>query len=132
MEQQIRARLNNTVLQQAAQSYGTAANLLEELDGFENFIYEFKRDSGEYILRIAHRSRRSEALIQGEVAWINYLAERGTPVARAVLSENGKLVEAIDDGHGEYFLATAFVKANGKPPWEVDETPDLFVDYYGE
>ena len=86
------------------------------LDGFESFMYEFERDDGEYILRIGHSLRRSIPMIQGEVNWINYLAAGGVPAARAILSENDRLVELIDDGQGEYFLATAFVKARGGHP----------------
>jgi Ser/Thr protein kinase RdoA (MazF antagonist) len=50
-------------------------------------------------------------------------------VARAILSESGNLVEAIDDRQGECFLATAFVKAPGRSPWEVGWTPALFETY---
>jgi len=79
-------------------------------------------------LRISHSLRRSAALIQGEVDWINYLAAGGVAVARAVLSVRGQLVEEIDDGAGGQFLATAFVKAEGQPPWDL-WTPTLFARY---
>ena len=64
--------------------------------------------------------------------WIglNYLADGGAGVAKAILSENGKLVEAIDDGEDGQFLATAFVKAQGDNAHKMglwDET--LFVHY---
>lgn len=71
----------------------------------------------------------SEPLIQGEVDWINYLAGfGGVSVAKAVLSTNHRLVEAIDDGQGGHFLATAFVKASGQSPWD-SWTPPLYTTY---
>lgn len=128
MEQQIRDRYRGAVLQEAMRRYGIASSQIRALDAFESFIYEFERGPDAYILRIAHSLRRSEALILGEVDWINYLAAGGVSVARAIASEAGKLVEAIADEQGGYFLVTAFVKAQGQPPWEL-WTPALYEAY---
>ncbi|MCB9434698.1 MAG: phosphotransferase [Ardenticatenaceae bacterium] len=118
MKQEIRERLNDAILQEARARYGLEAGQLEALDGFESFIYTFERDGERYILRLGHSQRRSEALIRGEVDWINYLAENGTSVAWAVPSPQGNLVEPIADGHGDHFLATAFVFApGGRAAW---------------
>lgn len=114
MKADIQARFSPAILSAAQARYGIAS--VAERPAFESFIYEFERDGRAYILRIGHSLRRSVALIKGEVDWINYLAEGGAGVARAVLSEQGNLVERIDDGQGGYFLATAFDKAPGGPP----------------
>ena len=104
---------------------------LHELDGAESFIFEFARDGQPLILRIGHSLRRTPNLIRGEVDWINYLARGGAAVAPAVLSKDGELVEVIDDGAGEAYLATAFVKAAGQsPPWD-DQSP-AFLERYGQ
>ncbi len=129
MEGRIKERFSDKVLSEAMQRYGIEKDRIRPLGGFESFIYEFERGSKEYILRIGHSLRRSRSLIRGEVDWMNFLADGGTPVPRAVLSREGELVEAIDDGNGESFLATAFEKAVGRPPWEVGWTSDLFVKY---
>jgi Ser/Thr protein kinase RdoA (MazF antagonist) len=129
MEKRIKERYNETILHEAMRRYDIAHDQIRLLDGFESFVYEFERGSEAYILRIAHSSRRSEPLIHGEVDWINYLADGGASVPRAILSENGRLVESLDDGNGERFLVTAFVKAKGRPPWEVGWTPGLFETY---
>lgn len=113
MKQEIRERLNDAILREAQGRYGLVAGELQELDGYESFIYTFERDGERYILRLGHSQRRSEALIRGEVDWINYLAENGVSVAWAVPSLSGNLVEPIADGHGDFFLATAFVFAPG-------------------
>lgn len=131
MEERIRERYRDNILQQAMQRYGIADGHIRLLDGFESFIYQFERGGKEYILRISHSLRRNEALIQGEVDWINHLAAGGVSVARAICSENDRLVEAVDDEQGGQFLATAFVKAQGQHPWLAGWTPGLY-ETYGE
>jgi amicoumacin kinase len=128
MDQLIKDRYNDTILQEAMRRYGIATDQIRSLDAFESFIYEFERDSHAYILRIAHSFRRSESLVLGEVDWINYLAEGGISVAKAMPSESGKLVEVIEDQRGGNFLVTAFVKAQGQAPWNL-WTPELYESY---
>jgi len=129
MDGQIIARYNDSILQEAMRRYGIAQDQIKPLDAFESFIYEFERGGTGYILRIGHSFRKSEALIQGEVDWINHLAQSGVSVARAISSESGKLVEAIEDGQDGQFLATAFVKAQGQKPWLAGWTPTRFENY---
>jgi Ser/Thr protein kinase RdoA (MazF antagonist) len=129
MEKRIKERYNDTILQEAMRRYDIAPDEIHLLDGFESFLYEFERELEAYILRIGHTFRRSEALIRGEADWINYLADGGATVARAVLSSEGNLVEPLSDGQGEHFLATAFQKAPGKPPGETSWTPSLYESY---
>ncbi len=128
MEQLIKDRYSDAILQEAMQRFDISKEKIHLLDSFESFIYEFEHGSGSYILRIAHSSRRNKALIQGEVDWINYLSDGGVSAARAVLSARGNLVEAIEDGQGGAFLATAFVKAQGGAPWEL-WSPQLYETY---
>lgn len=129
MERRIKERFSDEILQEAMRRFGIYQDQTRLLDGFESFMYEFTLDDGDYILRIGHSLRRSIELIQGEVDWINYLFDGGASVARAVLSKNGSLVEAIEDGKGGSFLATAFQKAAGAPPWEEHWNETLFRNY---
>ncbi|MBI5804553.1 phosphotransferase [candidate division TA06 bacterium] len=129
MESRIKERFNKNILAEAMQRYAVPEGKIRELGGFESFIHSFERDSRHYILRISHSLRRSEELIRGEADWINYLAAGGVPVAGAVMSENGNLVEAIDDGHGGLFLATAFNKIDGRPIHEAGWSPQLYRTY---
>ena len=129
MEFEIRSRHTERILLEAIGRYGVARDAITPLDGFENFIYAFERESGEYILRIGHSRRRNPNLIRGEVEWINVLADRGAGVTRAIYSEAEQLVEAIDDGHGGQFLVTAFVKTLGRPAYEVGWTLALYETY---
>jgi Ser/Thr protein kinase RdoA (MazF antagonist) len=129
MEQAIKERFNEAILQAARERYGIAPDQIYLLDSFESFMYAFTRDGHPYILRLGHSRRRSVNLIRGEVEWINYLAAGGAGVARAVLSANGELVEVIDDGQGGHFLATAFVRAKGSPPGKEQWNEALFERY---
>jgi Ser/Thr protein kinase RdoA (MazF antagonist) len=113
MDPKIASRFTDDILQTAMWRYDITPDQIKLLDGFESFIYEFNRPDGDYILRIGHSLRRTPDLIRGEVDWINYLADGGTTVARAILSRSGNLVEPIADGQGDEFLCTAFVKARG-------------------
>jgi Ser/Thr protein kinase RdoA (MazF antagonist) len=130
MEPRIKHRFNERILAQAARRFGVEADRLAQLDGFESFIYQYERDGAGYILRIGHSQRRSIPLIRGEVAWINYLADGGAGVSRAVLSEQGNLVELIPDGEGDHFLGTAFERAPGGPPRGAVWGP-AFYERYG-
>ncbi len=130
MDPKIASRFNDKILQSARQYYNIAADKIELLDGFESFIYKFQRPDGQFILRLGHSSRRSPNLIRGEVDWINYLAKGGASVARAILSENGNLVETIDDEQGEEFLCTAFVYAPGQE-MRRDQANDRLYRNYG-
>jgi Ser/Thr protein kinase RdoA (MazF antagonist) len=130
MEKRIKERYNNLILQQVKQSYGIRGDDIRMLDGFESFIYEFDRESKSFILRIGHSLRRSENLIRGEVDWINYLHQGGASVSKAILTESGNLVAAVEDGQGGSFLATVFEKAPGKPP-DKNQWGNTLYERYG-
>ena len=129
MDQHIIARYNDTILHEAMRRYAIAPDKIHLLDSFESIIYEFEREGNGFVLRIGHSFRKSEALIQGEVDWINHLARGGVSVARAIPSENGKLVEVIDDSQGGQFLVTAFIKAKGQQPWVAGWTSTRYENY---
>lgn len=129
MEKAIRERYNEDILAEACRLYGIEPDDISLLDGFESFMFAYQRHGRPYILRLSHSIRRTEEMIWGEVDWINYLAEGGVGVSRAVRSLDGRLVEVIDDGRGGNFLATAFVKAAGGPAWIDQWDEDLFVRY---
>jgi amicoumacin kinase len=129
MDPKIAARFNDQILQSAIQHYAISPDKIHLLDGFESFIYEYERPDGAYILRIGHSQRRNENLIQGEVDWINFLAAGGASVAKAVLSEEGNLVEPVEDGQGDQFLCTAFIKAPGCSTPKEQINDRLFTNY---
>lgn len=129
MEKRIKDRYNDQILLQAMQAFNIQERHIRLLDGFESFIYEFERNEERFILRIGHSLRRNENLICGEVDWINYLYTKGASVARAIQTIDGTLVSPIPDGRGGHFLATAFEKADGRHPRDVDWNEALFERY---
>jgi Ser/Thr protein kinase RdoA (MazF antagonist) len=64
------------------------------------------------ILRAAYRSDRPFEQIQAEVDFVNYLADGGARVSRALPSEDGNLVERLE-ADGLDFIVVAFEKAPG-------------------
>lgn len=131
MEQEIKSRFTDTILQEAGRRYAVSPENIKLLDSFESVICEFERAGRHYILRLSHSRRRTPALIHGEVDWINYLAAGGAGVASAVLSAAGELVELIDDDQGGQFLATAFVRAPGGSMWRRGGWNDPLIENYG-
>jgi amicoumacin kinase len=129
MDPQISKRFNDTILQAAIKEYDIAPDKIHLLDGFESFMYEFERPDGQFVLRIGHSHRRSPDLIRGEVDWINYLAANGAGVARAILSRNNRLVESINDGFGDQWLCTAFIRAPGAETTKEQINERLFLNY---
>jgi amicoumacin kinase len=131
MEKEIRNRYSDVILTAVQQRYAIHPEQIRLLDGFESFMYEFTQDGRDYILRVSHSIRRTPELIYGEVDWINYLAAHGAGVAQAVSSKQGNLVELIEDGHGGHFLATAFVKAKGGSPRQMNQWDERLFEEYG-
>lgn len=129
MDPKIASRFNDDILHAAMQRYNIFPSQIKLLDGFESFMYEFNRLDGEFILRISHSIRRTPDQIRGEVDWINYLSLNGVPVARAILSRTGNLIEPVNDGQGGQFLCTAFVKASGGIAGKEQINERLFLNY---
>ena len=129
MEKSIRDRYSQSIFHLALDYYQIDPGQIQELDGFESYIYEFERDDDPGIFRISHSIRRSPDLIRGELDWINYLNNGGASVARPILSKNGNLVEEIKDGKGGSFLTAAFQKAEGGPHPGEDWSSGLLFEY---
>lgn len=117
--------VTSDLLADVAARYGVHADAVYRLGSFENAMFAFERNDAAYVLRLAHSSHRSADQIHGEVDWINYLAERDVPCARAVPSLHGQVVEVVAAEDG-YFSATAFVRAAGTHLNIRDYRPDVY------
>lgn len=129
MEQEIRERYSKSILSQAMRAYQIDQAGLQELDGFESFIYEFQRSDGPGILRISHSIRRPPEMIQAELDWISHLHQHGVGVSRPLPSVSGNWVESLEDGQGGFFLTAAFEKAPGEPHRGPDWSKRLLWEY---
>lgn len=115
MEERIRERYSDAILDLALEAYGIDKATVQALDGFESFIFEYQGADGPGILRISHTIRRTPDQIRAELDWIDHLHSHGVGVSRPLRSLQGRWVESLEDGQGGAFLASAFDKARGKP-----------------
>ena len=81
-------------------------------DASHSYVYDCHRDGASYILKITHTIHRQPHHILGELEFINFLADGGVTVPRAIPSIHGNLVETIPAEDGE-FIAVAYEKAPG-------------------
>ena len=84
-------------------------------DASHSYVYDCTRDGKPYILKITHTIHRRPHNILGELEFINFLADGGVTVPRAIPSINGRLVETIppEDGQDGDFIIVAYEKAPG-------------------
>lgn len=87
-----------------------------------NMIYEIEQNDECYILRITQKSAKYIPSYEGEIDFINYLADNGVKVSKAIPSINDKFVEHVNMDN-LCFLVSAFEKAKGKIP----DTKDSIV-----
>lgn len=112
MEKEIQALLNKEIIKEAADRFGVDIDEVKLIGGFQNFIYEYKKQGNPYILRLTHSSHRSENLIKGELDFIKYLSNNGVSASRPIYSRYNLLTEKVDAGKS-YFIVTSFEKAVG-------------------
>lgn len=128
MDNKIREYFNEKVLNEAAACYNIRMPELTELDGFENFIYEYEQNSKAYILRISHTSRRTKDMIEAEMHWIEYLHNNGVNCSLPQKSIHGNLVEVVGvDEHS--FVVCAFDKVPGCRITKALDTKQLRYNY---
>ena len=117
------------ILKKAAARYGITPDRLKRLGSFESIVYEYERDGKACVMKLTHSIHRTPELIQGELEWVNHLADGGISVSRVVPSINGELVEKIDVGE-TYFLVYTFEKAPGRIA-KIDTWNDDLIEKWG-
>ncbi len=92
---------------------GCTLTRISRHEGGRNQIYIVSREGiKQYVLRISDIGDRSEADYLAETEFVRFLAENGAPVADAIPSDEGKLVERIE-ANGEAVYASMFDYAKG-------------------
>jgi Ser/Thr protein kinase RdoA (MazF antagonist) len=115
LREEITQICDQQVLDEAARLFGTSKSSLSKIADYEgcaNLVYEYPRDGQARMLRITYRPERPVEVVQAELHFVNYLAEGGVRVSRAVLSENGNLLEVIP-AEGIPFIVASFIKGRG-------------------
>ncbi len=131
MDTGIARRYTDDIERETFGRYAIASDQARRLDGFESFIYEFRRRGAPYILRVGHTSRRPVDQVAAELDWIDYLAAGGAAVAGCVASSTGARFETIDDADGGTFVAAAFTYAHGAGPHGAEQLIAI-AEAYGQ
>ncbi len=77
LDREIEKLFNNQILGEAARKFNIDMSTLNLIGGFQNYVYEYKKQEKSYILRFTHSSHRSDNLIKGELDWVLYLINNG-------------------------------------------------------
>merc|ERR1711879_590078 len=105
--------MKDSFIEQAANLYNVPFESIKYLGGFENFIYEFKKDKIDYILRFVHSDHHDYNLVLGEIEFVDYLDKNNASVSAVIHSNNDKVVEKIIINETDYFSVSVFVKGMG-------------------
>lgn len=125
---EIQRLYSDEILNEVLNRYEVSKEHIHFIGGFDSYVYEFIKNNKSYILKITHSIRRTESYIRGEIAWLNFMADHGVRVARAIPSVNGKLVETFGD-RDSYFISIVYEKAPGNLPTESDWNAQLFEEW---
>jgi Ser/Thr protein kinase RdoA (MazF antagonist) len=87
---------------------------LQFIGGFENLIYEFRKDEQEYILRAGHSSHRTTDQVKAEIDWINYLIKNEITTPAPILSQQNNFVEIAPLDLINYLNLVVFEKVTGE------------------
>lgn len=131
MEKHIKESMKDSFIEQAANLYNVPFESIKYLGGFENFIYEFKKDKIDYILRFVHSDHHDYNLVLGEIEFVDYLDKNNASVSAVIHSNNDKVVEKIIINETDYFSVSVFVKGMGDRLGKSLENDD-FWEYFGE
>jgi Ser/Thr protein kinase RdoA (MazF antagonist) len=94
---------------------------------FENFVFTSENSSGvKTIFRATHSSHRTLTEIEGEIEFINFLAQNGASVNIPYISSNSKFIESIKSNNGDFFgvhfsfIEGKFAKSGNSEIWNDD------------
>ena len=132
MLQHFKHLYSDAIRDDAMRRFGLTPVSLDILpDASHSYVYDCMRDGKPYILKITHTIHRKPHNILGELEFINFLADGGVTVPRAVPSINGMLVDTIaaEDGQDGEFIVVAYEKAQGALVDWRDWTPRMFEQW---
>jgi len=107
MEPAVRALHDDALVAAITEAVGTSK--LESLGGFESFVYEA---TDTRIVKATWHDRRTPEQIGAEIHFINYLADGGAPVCRALPLGDGSMLRTVSASTGAFHVY-ALEKAAG-------------------
>nr|WP_135553722.1 phosphotransferase [Paenibacillus cymbidii] len=81
--------IDNEVLENAVGHFSSRNSQVSFVGGHQNLVYEYRQDEKSFILRLTPSTNRSENLVQSELDWISFLANKGVSVSKPILSKKG-------------------------------------------
>lgn len=105
--------VGDEILENAVRHFSSRDIQVTFVGGYQNYVYEYKQDDKHFILRLTPSTNRSENLVQSELDWVSFLANKGVSVSQPILSKNGRLTEVVYLSEG-YFTCSVFEKACGR------------------
>lgn len=91
-----------------------------------NFLFIFKHESRNYVLRFNHAGERTPGYIQAELDFLHHLAALGVAIARPIASRSGNFVESVATALG-LFHAVVFEALPGEHKELEALTPAMFA-----
>ncbi|PLR97494.1 phosphotransferase enzyme family protein [Bacillus sp. T33-2] len=114
MEKAVEVLFTDRLLGRFLELYQLEADT-KKLGDFENYVFEVKKKSEPYILRITHSSHRTGEEIAAELDWIGFLRNENISVPQVFQSINHKTLEELPAEDGSFFYGCLFSKAVGEP-----------------
>ncbi len=108
-----------------ARAYGLASGDLEFLRSSQNHVYLGRRDGEKIILRVSKGRHRTSAYVEAELAWVEFLAERGMPVCQPIPTLSGEPCVSLCLEE-EIYVVTCFEHAPGRRISPQDIAPPIY------
>jgi len=126
MEKRIKEAMNEKILDTGSNLFGYNIEDLEDLRGFENFVYGYTLNNKQYVIRFVHSLHRSYDMVLAEIEFIYYLDKHGASVSKLIPSKFERLVERIPLSDDNYFSVMVFTRAPGTFVKEEELTDEFF------
>lgn len=68
-----------------------------------NFVYTFRTQGKDYVLRFTDSAERSAAAVEGEMVLLQWLTSKGLIVTPPIASKNGRSVEKVETDLGTFY-----------------------------
>jgi len=123
MEKHIKESMKEEFQTKGLALYGLTNKNLEDLEGYENFVYGYKDQGQDYVLRFVHSDHRTYEEVLAEIEFIDFLADKGASVSQVIHSIDDKIVTKLPINEGSYFSVCVFTKGKGKQIKEEVDDP---------
>ncbi len=121
------------LLDQAGVMFNAHLEQMRCLKKSANIVYECQINCERFVLRLIEQSPEFVHFVEGEINWIDYLADNGIKVLKAIPSLHGDYVAVIKD-KSSCFLASCFIMSNGHHvhPENPHEWNDSLFEKWGQ